>query len=94
VQVGDHVIMSYASCGSCPHCNVGKPAYCYKHGDVNFGGTHLDGSLTHSLPSEPSTKLYGACARASLCECVFVHICLCECAYVPLCRGLLFRPAL
>jgi len=53
---------SYASCGTCPHCVVGKPAYCYDHGSINFGGTHPDGTLSHSKGSE---KIFGSFFRQS-----------------------------
>ncbi len=53
VKPGDHVMMSYASCGGCPHCNTGKPAYCYDHGFLNFAGKHKDGSVDHHHQSTP-----------------------------------------
>jgi len=28
VAVGDHVVLSFDSCGSCPACTRGKPSYC------------------------------------------------------------------
>jgi len=57
-QTGDHVIMSYASCGICPHCLIGKPSYCYQHGSLNFSGTHPDGSTSYTSKSEE--KIYGS----------------------------------
>jgi len=60
--VGDHVIMSYASCGDCPHCLIGKPAYCFQHGSINFNGTHPDGTTTHSGFKKDASeeKIYGS----------------------------------
>ncbi len=57
---GDHVLLSYASCGTCPHCAIGKPSYCYQHGQINFAGTHLDGSLTMIDPKAPNAKMFGS----------------------------------
>jgi aryl-alcohol dehydrogenase len=47
VQPGDHVILSYSSCGYCKHCLQGQPAYCLHLRELNFGGKAYDG--THRL---------------------------------------------
>ncbi|TQS43426.1 NAD(P)-dependent alcohol dehydrogenase [Cryptosporangium phraense] len=44
VRPGDHVAMSFASCGACTRCLAGKPAYCRKFRAVNFSGRRPDGS--------------------------------------------------
>ncbi|UCR89350.1 NAD(P)-dependent alcohol dehydrogenase [Mycetocola spongiae] len=44
--VGDHVAMSFASCGICANCLVGRAAYCSRMMELNFGGARADGSLT------------------------------------------------
>lgn len=70
VNVGDHVLLTYASCGACAHCDIGKPAYCYEHGSLNFAGTHADGTTSHSgvvdeaATSEPET-IHGSFFRQS-----------------------------
>ena len=46
VQPGDHIIMSYASCGSCMPCRTGWPAYCEDFFGQNFAGARTDGSPT------------------------------------------------
>ncbi len=38
VKRGDHVILSYASCGACAVCDDGKPQYCLEFGLRNFKG--------------------------------------------------------
>lgn len=38
VAPGDHVLMSYGSCGACPSCNAGAPAYCDHTFTINFRG--------------------------------------------------------
>lgn len=45
VQPGDHVVLSFASCGGCHPCGDGHPASCDLFAPMNlFGGT-LDGSV-------------------------------------------------
>ena len=46
VQAGDHVVMSYLSCGVCPACKKGAPGHCVQFHPLNFGGARMDGSLT------------------------------------------------
>lgn len=44
VAVGDHVIMSFNSCGSCPRCEQQLPPYCSQFPQLNYLGSRLDGS--------------------------------------------------
>jgi aryl-alcohol dehydrogenase len=47
VEVGDHVLASFNSCGECPDCHTGRPAYCRQFHPRNlFGGSRPDGSAT------------------------------------------------
>ena len=46
VRAGDHVLLSYRSCGSCPECATGYPPYCRNFRSLNGIGTRVDGSLT------------------------------------------------
>ena len=46
LAVGDHVVLTFDSCGQCPTCVAGKPSYCYEVAAVCFGGKRLDGSTT------------------------------------------------
>lgn len=48
VRPGDHVAMSFASCGSCSLCLTGSPAYCRSFDAVNFTGRRRDGSTAIS----------------------------------------------
>jgi aryl-alcohol dehydrogenase len=41
---GDHVVLSYQSCGQCTPCLTGYPAYCAQSFRLNFGGSRADGS--------------------------------------------------
>jgi aryl-alcohol dehydrogenase len=44
VEPGDHVVLSFDSCGQCPNCARGRPAYCLNFFERNFGGARPDGS--------------------------------------------------
>jgi aryl-alcohol dehydrogenase len=41
---GDHVVLSYQSCGRCRQCRSGHPAHCQNFYEANFGFQRLDGS--------------------------------------------------
>ncbi|MGA8320500.1 MAG: alcohol dehydrogenase catalytic domain-containing protein [Xanthobacteraceae bacterium] len=38
VVAGDHVVLSFMSCGHCARCAAGQPAYCAKGHPLCFGG--------------------------------------------------------
>jgi len=44
VKRGDHVVLSYQSCGHCRRCLSGHPAHCQHFYEANFGFQRLDGS--------------------------------------------------
>jgi aryl-alcohol dehydrogenase len=44
VKAGDHVLLSYQSCGRCRPCRSGRPAHCDRLYEANFGFQRLDGS--------------------------------------------------
>ena len=44
VKRGDHVVLSYQSCGSCGACRRGRPTACAHFWDLNFGFARRDGS--------------------------------------------------
>jgi aryl-alcohol dehydrogenase len=44
IAVGDDVAISFNSCGTCPTCSKGQPAYCHNFLEYNFGGVRSDGS--------------------------------------------------
>ncbi len=46
VAPGDHVVLTFASCGQCPACEAGRPAYCGEFAMRNFGGTRATGGAT------------------------------------------------
>ncbi|AII08455.1 NAD(P)-dependent alcohol dehydrogenase [Rhodococcus sp. NM-2] len=50
VAPGDHVVVSFNSCGRCTSCTSGNPAYCRDFAVENYIGTRPDGS--RALESE------------------------------------------
>jgi len=47
IAPGDKVVLSYTSCGVCPYCESGRPAYCTSWLPRNlFNGAREDGSPT------------------------------------------------
>lgn len=45
---GDHVVMSFMSCGVCAPCQSGHPYHCADFFALNFGGCRKDGSTAIS----------------------------------------------
>ncbi len=44
VAPGDHVLMTFNSCGHCPSCDHGAPTYCHDFFGRNFAGGRSDGT--------------------------------------------------
>ncbi|MGW6356833.1 NAD(P)-dependent alcohol dehydrogenase [Streptomyces sp. NPDC055092] len=53
VAEGDHVVLSFNSCGACTQCQTGEPAYCQQFMAFNFGGARNDGTTTLHQGSSP-----------------------------------------
>ena len=53
VAAGDHVTISFNSCGKCPSCANGDPAYCHQFAAYNYGGGREDGSSPLASPDGP-----------------------------------------
>jgi aryl-alcohol dehydrogenase len=70
VAPGDHVVMSYNSCGTCPSCLEHRESYCHDFFGRNFGGTRPDGSVTLSSPDgEMHGNFFGQSSFATLALC-------------------------
>lgn len=52
VRPGDHVVMTFDSCGHCASCYKGDAAYCIHNARHNFGGSRPDGSTALSCGHE------------------------------------------
>ncbi len=49
IAVGDHIVMSFGSCGKCDSCNQGQPTYCSNYFDLNFMGKRTAGNNAYSF---------------------------------------------
>jgi aryl-alcohol dehydrogenase len=56
VQKGDHVVLSFHSCGACRPCQDGHPAYCENFNAYNFAGARPDDG-SHALCGQNGTPL-------------------------------------
>lgn len=57
IEPGDHVLLSYRSCGECAHCRAGYPPYCSRGALLNMSGGRGDGTATLS---QNGTRLFGS----------------------------------
>lgn len=57
VEPGDHVLLSYRSCGECVHCRAGHPPYCSRGALLNMSGGRADGTATLS---QNGTRFFGS----------------------------------
>jgi aryl-alcohol dehydrogenase len=54
IAPGDHVVLSFTSCGDCRNCDGGHPAYCAGWLPLNLlGGRRADGTSTITRDGEP-----------------------------------------
>lgn len=56
--IGDHVILSGSSCGTCPSCLDNRPTYCDLAMPLCFGGKRLDGSTALRAGDAPVHSHY------------------------------------
>jgi aryl-alcohol dehydrogenase len=52
LQPGDPVVLSFAACGRCVNCQLGRPAYCHEARQLNLATRRADGSCTHHAGSQ------------------------------------------
>jgi aryl-alcohol dehydrogenase len=70
VKAGDHVVMTYNSCGHCPSCYDGQATYCHEFFARNFLGTRPDGSSGLSKDAElVHGNVFGQSSFASYALC-------------------------
>lgn len=58
VKVGDHVVLSFDSCGHCHNCDEHKPSYCFDFYPRNLAGKRADGSATVTSKGEDLNALF------------------------------------
>lgn len=67
VSPGDHVVLSFLSCGNCPACADHVPGYCDQFAALNFLGRRLDGSTAFCCDGHPvGSHFFGQSSFASL----------------------------
>lgn len=69
VRPGDHVVLSFASCGRCPSCNDRHPSYCHHFNEINFRGDRGDGTTPLSQNGCPISLFQGQSSFASHSVC-------------------------
>ncbi|MHC9293251.1 NAD(P)-dependent alcohol dehydrogenase [Mycobacterium sp. LTG2003] len=52
-RVGEHVVLTFASCGTCANCVADRPAYCDHSSDLNLRGSRRDESSALRLDGAP-----------------------------------------
>ncbi|MEX5636107.1 NAD(P)-dependent alcohol dehydrogenase [Parafrankia sp. FMc2] len=69
VSVGDHVVLSFDSCGECPGCRRGAPPYCDLFLFRNFFGRRLDGTtgVRDAAGAEIASRWFGQSSFATHC---------------------------
>ena len=69
VVPGDHVVLSFDSCGTCRPCTAGAPAYCDTFLPRNLSGVRLDGStsLTDAQGRPVAARWFGQSSFATHC---------------------------
>jgi len=81
VQKGDHVVLTFYSCGACRPCHKGHPAYCENFNDYNFADAR-PGDGSHALRDHDKKPLndrffgqssFAAYAIANACNVVKVR---------------------
>ncbi|WP_104195473.1 NAD(P)-dependent alcohol dehydrogenase [Cryobacterium sp. M15] len=68
VEVGDHVLLSFSSCGVCSSCVSGHPSYCIHLYDLDFSGARPDGSTAFTADdgTPVSSHFFGQSSFASI----------------------------
>ena len=67
LAVGDHVVLSFMSCGACVSCDDHEPAYCHSWVPLNFFGARSDGStaLTDAGGAAVHSHVFGQSSFAT-----------------------------
>ncbi|MEU1981601.1 NAD(P)-dependent alcohol dehydrogenase [Nocardia sp. NPDC019395] len=53
VAPGDHVVLTFRHCGTCPNCATGRPAYCRQSTALNHFGRRADSSPRVTVGGNP-----------------------------------------
>ncbi|MEZ0365212.1 NAD(P)-dependent alcohol dehydrogenase [Mycobacterium sp. pUA109] len=71
VTPGDHVVLSYRSCGDCRPCRQGQPAYCDRSTELNALGVRPDGAP--GVSCDGKAVLAGFFGQSSFAEYALAH---------------------
>jgi aryl-alcohol dehydrogenase len=75
VKPGDHVVMTYNSCGVCPSCSDHASSYCHEFFPRNFFATRADGTSALSSDGAPvHGNFFGQSSFASHALCHEVNV--------------------
>ena len=66
-STGDHVVLSFTSCGTCPACSTNSPASCFEFTGLNLPGMRADQStaLTDSEGGRVGSHFFGQSSFAT-----------------------------
>lgn len=69
IAIGDHVVLSFASCGECRNCRRGQPSYCDTFLLRNLLGRNLDGStgIVDDAGNDIASRWFGQSSFATHC---------------------------
>lgn len=57
LKIGDAVLLSFTTCGTCKACKTGHPAFCHSHAEVNHRAVRItDGSTPARRPNGESVR--------------------------------------
>ena len=59
IKPGDHVVLSYSSCGICGNCLSGMAYACESFYDLNFGGKMIDGTSRLHKDDQDLSNFFG-----------------------------------
>lgn len=59
VQPGDHVALSFTSCGGCKSCKDDQPFACFDLFNLNFAGHMTDGTHRLHMGEQPLSTFFG-----------------------------------
>lgn len=72
LKPGDHVVLSFPSCGVCPSCMDGKPYACADMKELFFGGVYNDG--TTRLSDENGNEIFSLFGQSSFADYCIVEV--------------------
>jgi aryl-alcohol dehydrogenase len=68
IRPGDHVVLSFDSCGRCRNCHSGQPAYCEWFWRHNLSATGVDGDTARDVDGVPiASRWFGQSSFATHC---------------------------